>query len=237
MSMSANRHPEIRASLVPEPRDAALTREHNHANVLCFGSLNTDTRPPKRLSPRSSPPNRRRTPPAPGRQDQFGCARHRRRRPSSGCFDRRGRDPPAEQHRAHRLGELCQQSRPRGPGLGPHQQICGGLPRQAAGTAVARMSTWSSSWPSTAPRNSSAPSMPTSSPTADPRRTPPSTSPCSSTATRSSRWTCPTAATSPTATQPTSAGKFYKVVHYGVSEDDGGHRLRPARRAGRRVPA
>jgi glycine/serine hydroxymethyltransferase len=42
MSMSANRHPEIRASLAPNPETAALTREHNHANVLCFGSLNTD---------------------------------------------------------------------------------------------------------------------------------------------------------------------------------------------------
>ncbi|MFT4547880.1 MAG: glycine hydroxymethyltransferase [Verrucomicrobiales bacterium] len=42
MSMSANRHPEIRASLAPNAETAALTREHNHANVLCFGSLNTD---------------------------------------------------------------------------------------------------------------------------------------------------------------------------------------------------
>ena len=42
MSLAANRHPEIRASIPPNPETATLTRTHNHANVLCFGSLNTD---------------------------------------------------------------------------------------------------------------------------------------------------------------------------------------------------
>ena len=49
MSMSANRHPEIRASLAPNAETAALTREHNHANVLCFGSLNTDLESAKEI--------------------------------------------------------------------------------------------------------------------------------------------------------------------------------------------
>ena len=40
MSMMANRHPEIRAALVTTPADAAVTRQHNNANVLCFGARN-----------------------------------------------------------------------------------------------------------------------------------------------------------------------------------------------------
>ena len=36
MSMAANRFPQIRAALICKPEDAALTRKHNDANVLCF---------------------------------------------------------------------------------------------------------------------------------------------------------------------------------------------------------
>ncbi len=38
VSIAANRHPEIRAVLAETPEVARLGREHNHANVLCFGS-------------------------------------------------------------------------------------------------------------------------------------------------------------------------------------------------------
>ena len=38
VSIAANRHPEIRAVLAESPEVARLGREHNHANVLCFGS-------------------------------------------------------------------------------------------------------------------------------------------------------------------------------------------------------
>jgi ribose 5-phosphate isomerase B len=38
VSIAANRHPEIRAVLAETPEVAKLGREHNHANVLCFGS-------------------------------------------------------------------------------------------------------------------------------------------------------------------------------------------------------
>ncbi|NDF15207.1 RpiB/LacA/LacB family sugar-phosphate isomerase [bacterium] len=38
ISIAANRHPEIRAVLAESPEVARLGREHNHANVLCFGS-------------------------------------------------------------------------------------------------------------------------------------------------------------------------------------------------------
>ena len=38
ISIAANRHPEIRAVLAESPEVAKLGREHNHANVLCFGS-------------------------------------------------------------------------------------------------------------------------------------------------------------------------------------------------------
>jgi ribose 5-phosphate isomerase B len=37
VSMAANRFPEIRAALVHEPLAARLSREHNDANVICFG--------------------------------------------------------------------------------------------------------------------------------------------------------------------------------------------------------
>ncbi|MDA3970374.1 MAG: ribose 5-phosphate isomerase B [Desulfobulbaceae bacterium] len=38
MSMAANRHPEIRAALCHELFTAAMSREHNDANVLCMGA-------------------------------------------------------------------------------------------------------------------------------------------------------------------------------------------------------
>jgi ribose 5-phosphate isomerase B len=38
VSIAANRHPEIRAVLAESTSVARLGREHNHANVLCFGS-------------------------------------------------------------------------------------------------------------------------------------------------------------------------------------------------------
>lgn len=37
VSIAANRFPEIRAALVHEPLSARLAREHNDANVICFG--------------------------------------------------------------------------------------------------------------------------------------------------------------------------------------------------------
>ncbi len=40
MSIMANRHPQIRAALVTNAADAAVTRQHNDANVLCFGARN-----------------------------------------------------------------------------------------------------------------------------------------------------------------------------------------------------
>ena len=38
MSIAANRHPHIRASLVGTPEDAKVTRQHNDANVLCLAA-------------------------------------------------------------------------------------------------------------------------------------------------------------------------------------------------------
>ena len=42
MSIMANRHPQIRAALVSNPADAAVTRQHNDANVLCMGARNVN---------------------------------------------------------------------------------------------------------------------------------------------------------------------------------------------------
>ena len=42
MSIAANRHPQIRAALVENPADAAVTRQHNDANVLCMGARNVN---------------------------------------------------------------------------------------------------------------------------------------------------------------------------------------------------
>ncbi|HSH10044.1 MAG TPA: ribose 5-phosphate isomerase B [Oceanipulchritudo sp.] len=41
MSMAANKVKGIRAALVHYEDEAALTRRHNHANVLCLGALHT----------------------------------------------------------------------------------------------------------------------------------------------------------------------------------------------------
>jgi len=38
MSIAANRHAHIRAALVCTPEQAALSRQHNNANVLCIGA-------------------------------------------------------------------------------------------------------------------------------------------------------------------------------------------------------
>ncbi len=38
ISMAANRHPQIRAALIHDALGARLCREHNNANVICFGA-------------------------------------------------------------------------------------------------------------------------------------------------------------------------------------------------------
>jgi ribose 5-phosphate isomerase B len=38
MSMSANRHPAVRAVVCSEPLSARMARTHNDANVLCLGA-------------------------------------------------------------------------------------------------------------------------------------------------------------------------------------------------------
>ena len=43
MSIAANRHPQIRASLVDNAEDARVTRLHNDANVLCLASNHIET--------------------------------------------------------------------------------------------------------------------------------------------------------------------------------------------------
>ncbi len=49
MSIAANRHPGVQASVVFEPEDAALTREHNDCNVLCLSGAKTDVETGKRI--------------------------------------------------------------------------------------------------------------------------------------------------------------------------------------------
>jgi RpiB/LacA/LacB family sugar-phosphate isomerase len=43
MSIMANRHPQIRAAVITNSTDAAVTRQHNNANVLCLGARNVST--------------------------------------------------------------------------------------------------------------------------------------------------------------------------------------------------
>lgn len=38
ISIAVNRHPEVRCALVSEPLSAALSREHNDANVIAMGA-------------------------------------------------------------------------------------------------------------------------------------------------------------------------------------------------------
>jgi len=37
ISIAANRHPEVRAALIHDSLGARMARQHNNANVLCFG--------------------------------------------------------------------------------------------------------------------------------------------------------------------------------------------------------
>ncbi len=41
--MAANKVPGVRAAVVYDVTTAALTRRHNHANVVCFGARTTGT--------------------------------------------------------------------------------------------------------------------------------------------------------------------------------------------------
>ena len=41
ISIAANRHPGIRAALCCDEQTAALSRQHNDANVICFGGRTT----------------------------------------------------------------------------------------------------------------------------------------------------------------------------------------------------
>ena len=41
ISIAANRHPGIRAALCCDEQTAALSRQHNDANVMCFGGRTT----------------------------------------------------------------------------------------------------------------------------------------------------------------------------------------------------
>jgi ribose 5-phosphate isomerase B len=43
ISMAANKIPGVRAALVHDVTTAVLAREHNHANVICFGGRTTGT--------------------------------------------------------------------------------------------------------------------------------------------------------------------------------------------------
>lgn len=43
MSVAANRFKQIRAALCHDKQSAILAREHNDANVLCFGARNNET--------------------------------------------------------------------------------------------------------------------------------------------------------------------------------------------------
>ncbi|MEM9479361.1 MAG: ribose 5-phosphate isomerase B [Verrucomicrobiota bacterium] len=49
MSMTANKVPGVRAALVFDPETAAVTREHNDANVLCLAGAKTDGETAKKI--------------------------------------------------------------------------------------------------------------------------------------------------------------------------------------------
>ena len=54
ISIAANRHPEVRAALVHDVRGARLARQHNDANVICFGGRTIDLGGRSRLPSRVS---------------------------------------------------------------------------------------------------------------------------------------------------------------------------------------
>jgi len=49
MSIAANRHPGIQASVVFDPEAAAITREHNRSNILCLSGKSTDASTAKKI--------------------------------------------------------------------------------------------------------------------------------------------------------------------------------------------
>lgn len=49
MAMAANRYPGIRAAVLRVPHDAQLSREHNNANIACFGGRITAPRDAEQL--------------------------------------------------------------------------------------------------------------------------------------------------------------------------------------------
>ncbi len=49
MSIAANRHPQIRASLVDNESDARVTRQHNNSNVLCLAAKDLDDTAARRV--------------------------------------------------------------------------------------------------------------------------------------------------------------------------------------------
>ena len=53
MSIAANRHAGIQASLVHDPETAAITREHNASNVLCLSAKSTPEMRPVPIRRRS----------------------------------------------------------------------------------------------------------------------------------------------------------------------------------------
>jgi len=50
MSIAANKVPGVRAALVRHEDEAALSRQHNHANVLCMGALHTTAHEARRIA-------------------------------------------------------------------------------------------------------------------------------------------------------------------------------------------
>lgn len=50
MCMVANRYPKVRAVVIRDENDAKLSREHNDANVACFGARSTDIDTIKKLT-------------------------------------------------------------------------------------------------------------------------------------------------------------------------------------------
>ena len=49
MSIAANRYPQIRAALVNNDKEAAITRRHNNSNVLCLSAADVDTETARKI--------------------------------------------------------------------------------------------------------------------------------------------------------------------------------------------
>ena len=126
MSIAANRHAGIQASLVADPETAALTREHNDSNVLVLAGKTTPPELAQRIVDTWL-----KTPFAGGRHGRRVDKMNMNKTPADILEASDPEIAAVVRGEAQRQRELHLARRDGRAGLLPHQQVCGRLSRQA----------------------------------------------------------------------------------------------------------